>query len=80
VLKGYFSQTYRPGHHNISEKFLYEPRLEPGISEEILDELKQQDIRLFYMQVGFFGNEDCIQTFRFDQSKNAADPPWMLYH
>ncbi|GAH84583.1 unnamed protein product, partial [marine sediment metagenome] len=49
VLHGWYSQTYRPEHHNIGENFLFEPRLEPGISQNILDELRAQDIRLIYL-------------------------------
>ncbi|MHC4499573.1 MAG: PEP/pyruvate-binding domain-containing protein, partial [Planctomycetota bacterium] len=33
ALTGYYSQTYHAGHHNIKEYFLFEPRLEPGISQ-----------------------------------------------
>jgi hypothetical protein len=45
VLKGYYSQTFRPQHHNLVELFLFEPRLEPDISPEVLAELKQKGIR-----------------------------------
>ncbi len=46
VLTGSYSQTYRPEHHNLIENFLFEPRLEEGLSSEILAELEAQDIRL----------------------------------
>lgn len=36
ALQGYFSQTYRPGHHNFSEDFLFDPFLEPDIDPAIL--------------------------------------------
>jgi hypothetical protein len=36
VLTGWYSQTYRPGHHNFDEHFLFEPRLEPGLSAEVV--------------------------------------------
>ena len=49
VLDGYYSQTYRPEHHNFGEHFLFEPRLEPGISQNILDELRAQNIGLIHM-------------------------------
>jgi len=49
VLHGYWSQTYRPGHHNFSEEFVFEPAREPGISESILAELAEQDIELIYI-------------------------------
>jgi hypothetical protein len=48
-LKGYFSQTMRPGHHNFNEDFIFEPRLEEGISEAQLEELEQQDIVQLYV-------------------------------
>jgi len=72
VLSGYYSQTYQAWHHNKLEYFLFEPRLEPGISQDILDELQAQDIRLIYMIIdndydyqcpGCFSN---ITTYGFD--------------
>ncbi len=53
VLHGWYSQTYRPEHHNFAEHFMFEPRLEPGISQQILDELRAQDIRLIHLCVDF---------------------------
>jgi hypothetical protein len=47
-LYGYYSQTYCPGRHNGFEEFLFEPRLEPGISQSILDELESQNIERIY--------------------------------
>jgi hypothetical protein len=64
VLHGYYSQTYRPEHHNFSEHFMFEPRLEPGISQTILDELKAADIRLIYALSGYV--EPQITTYGFD--------------
>lgn len=52
VLRGYWSQTYRPGHHNFSEEFVFEPRLEEGIDPDLLAELEGADIRLIYVSVG----------------------------
>jgi hypothetical protein len=66
VLHGYYSQTYRPEHHNIREQFLFEPRLEPGISQEILDELQAQDIRLIHLIVDNWGAESNITTHGFE--------------
>lgn len=65
VLKNYFSQTYRPGHHNFTEEFLFEPRLEPGLSEDLRDELEARNIRLIY----FFtsgGPNDVLRAVGFD--------------
>jgi len=60
VLHGWYSQTYRPEHHNIGEHFLFEPRLEPGISQHILDELRAQDIRLIHVYPGTTGGYDIL--------------------
>lgn len=64
VLHGWYSQTYRPEHHNFAEHFMFEPRLEEGISQQILDELRAQDIRLihFYYEFGSGG----FRTFGFE--------------
>jgi hypothetical protein len=43
-LRGYWSQTYRPGHHNFTEAFVFEPRLEEGIDPAQLAELAALDI------------------------------------
>ena len=66
VLHGYYSQTYRPEHHNIREQFLFEPRLEPGISQDILDELQAQDIRMIHLIVDTLGYESSITTHGFE--------------
>jgi len=51
VLHGWYSQTYLPDHHNIPfEYFVFEPQLEPGISQDILEELRGQDIRLIFFR------------------------------
>lgn len=44
TLRGYWSQTYRPGHHNFSEDFVFEPRLEEGLDADLLAELEAKDI------------------------------------
>ncbi len=53
VLSGYFSQTYRPGHHNFTEEFLFEPRLEEGISQAVIQELEAQNVRQIHVSLGF---------------------------
>ncbi|WP_437624490.1 PEP/pyruvate-binding domain-containing protein [Sorangium sp. So ce1151] len=50
VLKGYHAQTYRPAHHNFSEDFIFEPRLEPGIDPALLAELEAKGVRLIFMR------------------------------
>lgn len=64
VLHGWYSQTYRPEHHNIGENFLFEPRLEPGITQNILDELRAQDIRLIYLYLGYASGS--VSTYGFE--------------
>jgi hypothetical protein len=69
VLKGYYSQTFRPEHHNLTEHFLFEPRLEPGISGAILSQLRDKNIRFIHMivdkdRVG--ADRSRIATYGFD--------------
>ena len=49
VLHHEFSQSYKPGHHNFYEEFLFEPGLEPGLDPEIARELRDQNIRALYL-------------------------------
>jgi len=52
VLSGFFSQSVGGGAHLCPKNFLFEPALEPGISQTILDELKAKDIQLIYYTTG----------------------------
>ncbi|MBL9136239.1 MAG: hypothetical protein JNK85_10240 [Verrucomicrobiales bacterium] len=45
TLKGEYSQTYHPGHHNFFEEFLFDPWLEPGVTAAQLEELHGAGIR-----------------------------------
>ncbi len=65
VLHGYYSQTYRPEHHNFGENFLFEPQLEPGMSDEVLTELRARDIRLIHVRSGF--GDPIIATYGFKE-------------
>lgn len=49
VLTNYFSQTYRPGHHNFDDEFIFEPRLEPGLPAATLAELNAANVQLLYI-------------------------------
>ena len=49
ILRGDYSQSYRPHHHNFAEDFLFEPALEPGIAPSILAELEEKNIRYIYV-------------------------------
>ncbi|MBK6685661.1 MAG: hypothetical protein IPG45_14420 [Deltaproteobacteria bacterium] len=51
-LRGYWSQTYRPGHHNFSGEFIFDPWLEPGLAQSIKDELTTANIRWVYTDGG----------------------------
>jgi hypothetical protein len=62
VLHGYYAQTYSPGHHNFTDTFIFEPRLEPGISPSIREALAQADIRLLAVSVGM-GNASAEGTY-----------------
>jgi hypothetical protein len=55
VLTGYYSQTYRPGHHNFTEEFIFEPRLESGMPAATLAELAAANISLLYVKSGLAG-------------------------
>jgi len=50
VLTNYFSQMYRPEHHNFGEEFIFEPRLEPGLPPSVLNELNAANIQLLYVR------------------------------
>jgi len=75
VLKGYYSQTFKPDHHNQTEHFLFEPRLEPGISADVLSQLRDRDIRLIHLFMDNITagpgdppheNQSAIMTYGFD--------------
>ncbi|MBN1507024.1 MAG: hypothetical protein JW955_09265 [Sedimentisphaerales bacterium] len=67
VLEGYYSQTYRPEHHNQIENFLFEPRLEPGISAAILDQLNERNIRFIHLTCdNTGGGQSQIAIYGFD--------------
>lgn len=65
VLTGYYSQTYRPGHHNFTEEFIFEPRLEPGMPASTLTELEAANIQLLHLEFGFV--EPVINVVGMDQ-------------
>jgi hypothetical protein len=77
TLRGRYSQTYLPGHHNLLEFFIFEPQLEDGIAPEILDELRAKDACVIFA----FGPQHehgtimaPVATYRFeDEPFLAAD-------
>ncbi|MBK8913103.1 MAG: hypothetical protein IPM64_00635 [Phycisphaerales bacterium] len=44
VLRDDYAQTYRPGHHNFTEDFLFEPRIDPSVPANLIAELDAQGI------------------------------------
>ncbi|NQV35557.1 MAG: hypothetical protein HQ515_22880 [Phycisphaeraceae bacterium] len=66
VLKGYYSQTLHPEHHNFVEHYIFEPQLEPGLSSDILAELKAKDIRYIRVIMASNNAESLITTHGFD--------------
>jgi hypothetical protein len=53
VLRGDFSQTYHPGHHNFYEEFLFDPHLEPDLDPQFFVELASLNIR--GLLAGYYG-------------------------
>jgi len=49
VLTNYYSQSYGAFHHNFYEEFVFEPRLEPGLSASTLAQLNASSIQLLYI-------------------------------
>lgn len=52
ILTGYFSQSIGGGSHLCPKNFLFEPGLEPGLSQQSLDELKARNVRMVYYTTG----------------------------
>ncbi len=66
VLCGHYAQTFRPEHHNLVEGFLFEPRLEPDLSTEILDQLRQADVRFIHLVIdNQGGRQSRIATYGY---------------
>ncbi|MFO0746676.1 MAG: PEP/pyruvate-binding domain-containing protein [Myxococcota bacterium] len=70
-LRGYWSQTYRPGHHNFSESFIFEPRVEAGIDPAVVAELDGKDIAALLVTVGY--QEATIQIIGLDGKLRPLD-------
>lgn len=71
VLTGYFSQSVGGGSHLCPKNFLFEPALEPGLSQQSLDELKARNIRLIYYTTGA---RECRPTEKQDT------PPFIRFY
>jgi len=66
TLTGEYAQTYVPGHHNFFEWFLFDPSLEPSLSQETLDELRAAGVDWILATTGFNGST--VVTY------NLSDP------
>ncbi len=64
TLTGEYSQTYVPGHHNFFEWFIFDPSLEPGLSQQTLEELDAAGVDWILATTGFSGTT--ITTFNLD--------------
>lgn len=53
ILGDYYSQTYRPGHHNFVEYFVFEPGLEPSLPTALREELRAKNVQLIHLQLGY---------------------------
>ncbi len=53
ALDGYFSQTYRPEHHNFDENFIFDPHLEEGVDASTLAEWDSKGIQAVVRPAGF---------------------------
>jgi hypothetical protein len=82
ILTGEYSQTYRPEHHNFGEHFIFEPALEPGISQQQLDELAAASIRVIHVfydfgssQITFYSDgawgDGCLACTGFDGDRDG---------
>ncbi len=49
TLANDWSRSQRPGHHNFSEDYAFEPRLDPGVDAATLAELEAADIAVIYL-------------------------------
>jgi len=52
ILTGYYSQTYRPEHHNFGANFLFEPALEPALPQSQRSALEEAHIKQIYLKIG----------------------------
>ena len=75
TLHSYFSQTYRPGHHNYQEFFVFEPRLDPGVTAAQLAELAARGIDLIYVFEDHWDGVSRIQSAYLGDNGNACPRP-----
>lgn len=51
-LRGYYSQTYHPAHHNFSEELLFEPARDEAVDPDAVRQLEAQNVRMLYVVLG----------------------------
>jgi hypothetical protein len=78
VLRGYFSQTFLTGAHNLADAFLLEPDLEEGISPDLLNELREKDV--YRIQVTFYSGNPLnrpyvVELIGFDGKHRPVPAP-----
>jgi hypothetical protein len=61
VLASEASQSYRPEHHNFGEHFLFEPRVDPGVSPAQLAELEASGVSAIHVRYSF--GESAVTLF-----------------
>lgn len=60
VLRGEYSQTYLPGHHNFWESFLFDPALEPDLPDAVRADLAARNIRALIVTGGFGSTDEVL--------------------
>jgi hypothetical protein len=68
VLTNYFSQTFRPGHHNFVDDYIFEPRLDPNVTGQQLSELSGRNIKLLYLHDAPIATNRTVWALGFDDS------------
>jgi hypothetical protein len=68
VLTNYYSQTFRPGHHNFTEDFIFEPRLDPAVPQAQLQELAASNIKLLYYYRTTLSTNSRVWALGFDDT------------
>lgn len=90
VMTDYDAQTYKPGHHNFTAEFLFQPALDPAVSPSALVELEVSGTPLIYAFFDFSGftvdtitdeqwNYHCLDCRGPDadgDSRCASEPTW----
>ncbi len=60
VLRDYYATSASPGHKNLTTWYLFEPRLDPDLPPSQLEELRNKDIELIYLQYDIIGNRTTV--------------------